>query len=54
MIMSALKMTALRMALVEAVQVHDVQRRDRRECRHQHRRNNREVFRDIVGDAEGR
>ena len=37
-----------------AVQVHDVQRRNRRERRHQHRRNDREIFRHIVGDAEGR
>ena len=37
-----------------AVQVHDVQRRNRRERRHQHRRNDRKIFRHIVGDAEGR
>ena len=52
--MSALKMTALRMALVGAVQVHDVQRRDGRERRHQHRGNDREIFRHIVRDAERR
>ena len=37
-----------------AVQVHDVQRRNRRERRHQHRRNDREIFGHIIGDAEGR
>ena len=37
-----------------AVQVHDVQRRDRRERRHQHRGNDGEIFRDVVGDAERR
>ena len=37
-----------------AVQAHDVQRRDRRKRRHQHRGNDREIFRHIVRDAEGR
>ena len=36
------------------VQVHDVERRDGREGRHQHGGNNREIFRHIVRDAEGR
>ena len=47
-------MTALRIALVGAVQVHDVERRDRGKCGHQHRRDDREIFRDVVRDAEGR
>ena len=54
MMMSALKMTALRIALVGTVQVHDVERRDGRERRHQHRGNDGEIFRHIVGDAERR
>ena len=37
-----------------ALQMHDVERRDRRECRHQHGGNDREIFRDVVGDAESR
>ena len=47
-------MTALRIALVGTVQMHDVERRDRREGRHQHRGNDREIFRHIVRDAERR
>ena len=35
-----------------AVQMHDVERRDGREGRHQHRGNDGEIFRHIVGDAE--
>ena len=54
MMMSALKMTALRIALVGAVQMHDVERRDRGKRGHQHRGNDGEIFRDVVGDAERR
>ena len=36
------------------VQVHDVERRDGREGRHQHGGNNREIFRHIVRDTERR
>ena len=50
--MSALKMTALRIALVEVLQVHDVERRDLGKRGHQHRRNDCEVFRYVVRDAE--
>ena len=53
MMMSALKMTALRIALVEVLQVHDVERRNLGKRRHQHRRDDCEVFRDVVRDAEG-
>ena len=49
----ALKMTALRMALL-GWQSHDIERRDRGESRHQHRRDDGEIFRDVVGDAESR
>ena len=35
-------------------QVHDVERRDLGKCRHQHRRDDCEVFRDVVRDAERR
>ena len=36
-----------------AVQMHDVERGDRGECRHQHGRDNGEIFGDIIGDAKG-
>ena len=50
--MSALKMTALRIAHGR-LKVHDVERGDLRECPEQHRRNDGEIFRDVVRDAEG-
>ena len=34
------------------MQVHDVERRNRRERRHQHRRNDREIFCDVVRDTK--
>ncbi len=47
-------MTALRIALVGTVQMHDVERSDRGKGRHQHRGNDREIFRHIVRDTERR
>ncbi len=37
-----------------AVQPHDIQRPNRRERPHQHRRDDREVFRHVIGNAERR
>ncbi len=34
--------------------MHDVERCDNRKCGHEHGRNDREIFCDIVGDAERR
>ena len=51
---SALKMTADRIAELGARQAHDVERVQAREDADEHRRDDREVLRDVVGDREGR
>jgi hypothetical protein len=51
---SALKMTALRIALVEVLKCMMLSGAIAGNCAHQHRGNNREVFRYIVRDTERR
>ena len=52
MMMSALKMTAERMALNGDARPHDVERRNLREHRHEQRREDGEVLGHVVGDGE--
>ena len=54
MMISALKMTADRMALCGEVKLHDVERAELRIGRDEQRRDDREILGDVIGDREGR
>ena len=53
MMISALKMIADKDGALRRLQAHDVEHAELRIERHEHRRDDREVFRDVVGDREG-
>jgi hypothetical protein len=54
MMIKALKMTAESTALCGLCRPHDIEACQRRIRCHEHRGNDREVFRDIIGDGESR